>query len=186
VSVTDYPNEPPGLIVFTTPDGTRWLAFNADHVELPGSPCEDARRTLGWYCGYPLCCVDAFINAWLASYEEDVRYASMLDAVAEAQERGDEERAQAIADEWGAEQRAKLPSKHPVSGHVLCSACAEGPMAPLPPRPAERYGFLLPDRDYPDKPVRRFPPSGYGACTFDVEPTAESPREALTLESRAA
>jgi hypothetical protein len=30
---------------------------------------------------------------------------------------------------------------HPVSGHVLCFVCAAGPLAPLPTRPAERYGF---------------------------------------------
>ena len=33
---------------------------------------------------------------------------------------------------------------HPVSGHRLCAYCNSGTMAPLPARPAERYGFILP------------------------------------------
>jgi hypothetical protein len=33
---------------------------------------------------------------------------------------------------------------HPVSGHRLCLRCAVGPMAPLPPRPGERYGLIVP------------------------------------------
>jgi hypothetical protein len=38
---------------------------------------------------------------------------------------------------------APLPPHHPVSGHILCPACEAGPLAPLPPRPAERLGFIL-------------------------------------------
>jgi hypothetical protein len=65
-------------------------------------------RVCGWYYGYPGCCVEAF--------------------AAEA------ERAFDPPGPLEFEQ----PPQHPVSGHNLCPACAAGPPAPLPPRPAAR------------------------------------------------
>jgi hypothetical protein len=41
---------------------------------------------------------------------------------------------------------------HPASGHRLCVRCAAGPMAPLPPRPAERYGLIIPPIDGDEPP----------------------------------
>jgi hypothetical protein len=44
------------------------------------------------------------------------------------------------------ERRGQRPyelQQHPVSGHLLCAACAHGPLAPLPTRAAERFGFIF-------------------------------------------
>ena len=49
---------------------------------------------------------------------------------------------------------------HPLGGHVLCPACVAGPMASLPPRPAESYGFLRED----DYRILEYPPSPYAGA----------------------
>jgi hypothetical protein len=90
--ITDGPH-PEGVLEFELEDGARYL------VE---SGCEDGRRVLGWYYGYPTCCVEAFISG----------------------------------------RSPEPPQPHPVSGHVLCRTCSTGVPAPLPARPAERYGFI--------------------------------------------
>jgi hypothetical protein len=48
--------------------------------------------------------------------------------------------------------------KHPVSGHLLCPECQAGELAPLPDRPARRYGWASWD---PDEGPLFYPPSDY-------------------------
>lgn len=105
-------------------------------------------RVLGWYYGYPACCVEGFIERW--------------------------ERGQAGFREWLDRQPWDAPIRgtdddpcpefeprpiHPVSGHLLCDACEVGPPAPLPPRPAERYGFIRAPTMF--KPANLVAPSTY-------------------------
>jgi hypothetical protein len=132
---------PPGLVVLGF-DGCSFLSFDPEHVDPPGSPWADARRTMGWYYGYPSCCVEAFVERTPPGWSEH------LEAVAEALERGDENEAQRLADAW-----------HPISGHALCEECASGPKAPLPPRVAQDYGFMRWD-EAEDAPVF-YEPSPY-------------------------
>jgi hypothetical protein len=94
VKVTGYPNEPPGLAVLEV-DNVRYLVFELESGDLG--------QTLGWYYGYPGCCVEAF-----------------------------------EAKPFGVPPSSRT---HPVSGHVLCRRCETGPLAPLPPRPAETFGL---------------------------------------------
>lgn len=92
---------------------------------------EDWFRVMGWYYGYPPCCVDAFIERhnrvraahreWLDRQPPDTPIFG-------------------TADDPRPEQQSR--PHHPLSGHLLCLACEVGPIAPLPPRPAERYGFM--------------------------------------------
>jgi hypothetical protein len=122
-------------------------------IELDGVPYlndvgdEHPSRVFGWYYGYPPCCIEAFIarderfrvahRQWL---DRQPRDAPMLGT-------DDDPRP-----EW--EQRPH----HPVSGHLLCPACEAGPIALLPPHPAERCGFVHWDED--DEPYLE-PPSLY-------------------------
>jgi hypothetical protein len=79
---------------------------------------------MGWYYGYPPCCVEHF-------------GATMRRRI----------------------ERSEAAVHHAVSGHVLCPACAAGPSAPLPDRPARRYGRLRWDVDE-GRPLF-YPPSDY-------------------------
>lgn len=100
------------------------VAYLADF----GGP-EDALRVMGWYYGYPACCIDAFVE---------------------------------LAKRYLAGEQQDPQPHHPVSGHVLCAACAAGPLAPLPDRPAERYGFVFSPGD-PDNEEWE-PPSPHSPC----------------------
>jgi hypothetical protein len=135
-SVTGYPGEPPGLRLVRPhgPDGPAYLTYDTGHALPPGSPWTDQRRTRGWYYGYPVCCIQAFIERGLDT------------------------------------SRARL--FHPVSGHMLCDVCARGARAPLPPRPAARYGFVVrrgPRARVPNLAqfVLEFAPFDDGGCVWD-------------------
>jgi hypothetical protein len=169
--VTGYPDEPPGLVVVRQ-SSTQVLAFDPEYVDPPGSPWADARRTMGWYYGYPRCCVEAHIERVerrRTDSREQAEWAAHLDEVRAAMDLGDHELADQLAAAWVATQNAQIPPAHPISGHILCPACAAGPRAPLPPRPAESYGFVLAGDD--DEPVF-YAPSGYEP-PVPLEPQAE-------------
>jgi hypothetical protein len=91
-------------------------------------------RVFGWYYGYPRCCVDWFVR----SFEEWT----------------DTQRAH--FDAGGDVKDVPRPNvgHHPVSGHLLCPACAAGPKAPLPYRPARHFGWA-------DAPDELYEPSDY-------------------------
>jgi hypothetical protein len=93
-----------------------------------GGPVDSA-VVAGWYYGYPACCVRWFVQSraeWRAAQSAALRAGGSVRDVAR-------------------------PSfgKHPVSDHLLCPACAAGEPAPLPDRPAARYGwvFIHPETD---------------------------------------
>lgn len=138
MSVTGYPNEPPGLVVLEF-DDVRYLVFELESGDLG--------RTFGWYYGYPACCIREFEGGTFRAGGE-----------------------------------APLPSPtHPVSGHVLCRRCQTGPLAPLPPRPAETYGLCLRRRNG-GRSVGE--PSTYGSSERSrwLPPPLESPPGQLVLE----
>jgi len=94
---------------FGAPAGTLVIPARApDFPELVNAGGCDNRRWLGWFFGYPRCCVNWFVDDWC---ERDV------------------------------EEHADARAHHPVTGHLLCDACAVGPLAPLPPRPALHYCY---------------------------------------------
>jgi hypothetical protein len=115
--VTPAAGAPPGAVQFEL-DGVEYVTANAGHG-----------RVIGWYYGYPACCVEHF---------DDMDYPI--------------------------EPGPRV--LHPVSGHVLCPACVAGPLAPLPERPADRFGLGWPDwPDWSDDEaplwLRLTPPSPY-------------------------
>jgi hypothetical protein len=144
--VTMYTNEPPGLIVVRAL-GVRYLAFDPDFEDPPGSPWANAERTMGWYYGDPRCCVEAFVA------RDETRRAAHR-AWLERQASGTP--IHGTPDDPRPEYEPR--PGHPISGHLLCRRCEAGPKAPLPPRPAESYGFLLAGDD--GEPVF-YAPSGY-------------------------
>jgi hypothetical protein len=78
----------------------------------------DLNAVMGWYYGYPPCCVEHFV--------------------------ADRPRRLKAG-------RLEVAVHHRVSGHLLCPVCAKGPLAPLPDRPARRYGWArwFEDEDHP-------------------------------------
>lgn len=155
--VTGYPNEPPGLIV-AGPLSARFLAFDPDYVDAPGSPWANAQRTMGWYYGYPLCCVDAFIardDALRAAHGAWLDRRSPGDPI------------EGTADDPRPEYERR--PGHPISGHLLCPACEAGPTAPFPARPAESYGFF---RGIDDDEPYIIKPSGREPLEHDKQPVA--------------
>jgi hypothetical protein len=72
-------------------------------------------------------------------------------------------------------QRQSSPDGfHPLSGHRLCIRCDAGPMAPLPVRPADRFGLILPPNPLTGRAPWVEEPTArearvvqFGGCTFD-------------------
>lgn len=119
---------------------------------------------MGWYFGYPPCCVEHHIAEWdRRRAEHSEAFAGWLAEIG-ADTDDDERNLAAIR---AAERAGRTYSKpergwgkhHPVSHHLLCPACEAGPLAPLPDRPARRYGYV---RWYEeeDRPLF-YPPSDY-------------------------
>jgi len=125
-----------------------WPEGVAEAVVVDGVPYladfgpVDKSIVMGWYFGYPPCCVRSYVRS----------------------------RDERIAAEGVLGFDGPSPS-HPVSGHLLCPACAAGEPAPLPDRPAARYGWVWIDPD-DDVPVFTAP-SDYDYAFRASTPTAE-------------
>jgi hypothetical protein len=59
VTATEFPHEPAGLVVVDTIDGVPYLVDIGDEHKF---------RVLGWYYGYPVCCVEAFIASCVEAF----------------------------------------------------------------------------------------------------------------------
>jgi hypothetical protein len=156
---------PPGLAVVEV-DGVQYLCDLGPTHTL---------RVFGWYYGYPACCVEAFVardEQQRARHHHETALARCLSEPHDA----DEPPPPAVL----AEQLADMPPLHPISGHLLCAACAAGPKAMLPPRPAELYGFAHETGD-DEQPVSFEPPSRYHPPA-PTRPSEEPRWEQLAIE----
>jgi integrase len=119
-------------------DGITYLT--ADFCE------DDLRRVMGWYYGYPRCCVEAHLVEADRRWDEQ---AKRLLPWKNGDRPSDDPEFERVLAELQAEM-CSLP-KHPISGHLLCPACAAGPMVllPRPTREALRVGALVRGRGSP-------------------------------------